>query len=746
MHRIIDYGHKARTTHSTSANDTSSRSHAICQITIHKSGEFRGKLILCDLAGSERAQDCQSNSRKRRIEGAEINKSLLALKECIRAMHQKNGHVPFRASKLTLALRDSFTTSKVNSKIVMIACVCPGSKSSDHTINTLRYADRLKTKQNRQIDPNKAIYLKKCLGSVKESLEFTGSGNQGSIGSGGGNGANLGSGGYQEAEHVFSSDNLEKNFFSTKDNNSGGNWGKLKVVDNYSSHKVILGPGGPIKESRRVNKVSRLNQMRSARAVLHIKNGADFEDSYSEEEDNLYESISPTRKSKPLTVLTDSKHKKNWYKEDGEKALEAGIGVPAKLRNTHCQVYGTSSKRNRSPSITADLHEDKSIDPGSSGVRQKASKSRKRLGVYSEKRLKRLHQKTSRVSNAEDKSRLRKRKSKVKNNQNSVHVVPSGKASFISTKKGSPKARDGKQSIFRDQRKEKDQPRDSIKNSLKPSHLGNNSNNNGGYGGGAGETYQKIMKERAKHGTKGFLSPPHKQGAGSPPGHQRNVSKRHIRVVTQNNPKKKAKIGRKTATGVKKIQQNQANKAYHKENVSGKPHHPAVPSTQVHSERVSVEVSKGPRQCGRNQIQIQQQAMQGGPKVEKMKLGSNPLTWNSFANSLRKMQIESGLVTAVNVYPLQESELIRVVEPDGLGGSSSESRVMYKSYKKRRKRDVDILKTSVRMEKNNLSGLCVANDEIFTYQEKIDDLNERHDDLLDFHMKVLRVSRNLLSK
>ena len=70
-----------------------------------------------DLAGSERAKDVTDTKKQTRIDGAEINKSLLALKECIRALDMDKNHTPFRGSKLTLVLRDSFIG---NCKTVMI--------------------------------------------------------------------------------------------------------------------------------------------------------------------------------------------------------------------------------------------------------------------------------------------------------------------------------------------------------------------------------------------------------------------------------------------------------------------------------------------------------------------------------------------------------------------------------------------------------------------------------------------------
>lgn len=66
-------------------------------------------------------------------------------------MDDKADHVPFRASKLTLVLRDSFINKNNNTRVVMIACISPGSSSADHSLNTLRYADRLKDRTGQKL-------------------------------------------------------------------------------------------------------------------------------------------------------------------------------------------------------------------------------------------------------------------------------------------------------------------------------------------------------------------------------------------------------------------------------------------------------------------------------------------------------------------------------------------------------------------------------------------------------------------
>ncbi|CAG2179709.1 unnamed protein product, partial [Oppiella nova] len=141
--KLIQMGNNIRTSGVTSANNHSSRSHAVFQLILKRqTGKMKGKFSLIDLAGNERGADTSSANRQTRMEGAEINKSLLALKECIRALGRKGAHLPFRASKLTQVLRDSFIGE--NSRTCMIAMISPGVLSCEHSLNTLRYADRVK--------------------------------------------------------------------------------------------------------------------------------------------------------------------------------------------------------------------------------------------------------------------------------------------------------------------------------------------------------------------------------------------------------------------------------------------------------------------------------------------------------------------------------------------------------------------------------------------------------------------------
>ncbi|CAF0972796.1 unnamed protein product [Rotaria magnacalcarata] len=141
---LIRRGMSVRTSGTTSANENSSRSHAIFQITLKKKNATKdyGKISLIDLAGSERGKDTQTSDKTTLMEGAQINKSLLTLKECIRSLGRNAEHVPFRGSTLTKVLRDSFIGEK--SKVCMIAMVSPGNSDVEHTLNTLRYADRVK--------------------------------------------------------------------------------------------------------------------------------------------------------------------------------------------------------------------------------------------------------------------------------------------------------------------------------------------------------------------------------------------------------------------------------------------------------------------------------------------------------------------------------------------------------------------------------------------------------------------------
>ncbi|CAD7082178.1 unnamed protein product [Hermetia illucens] len=142
---LLTLGNKNRTQHPTDANAESSRSHAVFQVHIRmtekKTGQKRTvKLSMIDLAGSERAASTKGIGVRFK-EGASINKSLLALGNCINKLADGSKHIPYRDSNLTRLLKDSLGG---NCQTVMIANVSPSSLTYEDTYNTLKYASRAK--------------------------------------------------------------------------------------------------------------------------------------------------------------------------------------------------------------------------------------------------------------------------------------------------------------------------------------------------------------------------------------------------------------------------------------------------------------------------------------------------------------------------------------------------------------------------------------------------------------------------
>jgi kinesin family member 18/19 len=149
---LLSQGNKKRVQFETAMNSQSSRSHAVFQIFVEQTDRTKdikasvkfGKLSLIDLAGNERASQTK-NVGKRLQEGANINKSLLALGNCINALCKATTnskvHIPYRDSKLTRLLQDSLGG---NCRTVMIATVSPSSISYEDSFNTLKYSDRAK--------------------------------------------------------------------------------------------------------------------------------------------------------------------------------------------------------------------------------------------------------------------------------------------------------------------------------------------------------------------------------------------------------------------------------------------------------------------------------------------------------------------------------------------------------------------------------------------------------------------------
>ncbi|KAI4310646.1 hypothetical protein MLD38_035609 [Melastoma candidum] len=179
---LIAAGEEHRHVGSTNFNLLSSRSHTIFTLTIESSpcGENSegeavtlSQLNLIDLAGSESSK--VETTGVRRKEGSYINKSLLTLGTVISKLTEgRNGHIPYRDSKLTRLLQSSLSG---HGHVSLICTLTPSSSNSEETHNTLKFAHRAKhieirAAQNKIIDEKSLIKkYQNEIRRLKEELE-----------------------------------------------------------------------------------------------------------------------------------------------------------------------------------------------------------------------------------------------------------------------------------------------------------------------------------------------------------------------------------------------------------------------------------------------------------------------------------------------------------------------------------------------------------------------------------------------
>ncbi|KAH0470205.1 hypothetical protein IEQ34_001763 [Dendrobium chrysotoxum] len=130
---------KRRIVKSTLLNERSSRSHCVIILDVPSVG---GRLMLVDMAGSENIEQAGQVGFEAKMQTAKINQGNIALKRVVESIANGDSHIPFRDSKLTMLLQDSFEDDK--SKILMILCASPDPKEMHKTIATLEYGAKAK--------------------------------------------------------------------------------------------------------------------------------------------------------------------------------------------------------------------------------------------------------------------------------------------------------------------------------------------------------------------------------------------------------------------------------------------------------------------------------------------------------------------------------------------------------------------------------------------------------------------------
>lgn len=149
---LLDKVEPLRTFAATNIHDHSSRAHTLFTLDIQAHFDSKdiaprcAKIMLADLAGSERIRLAGTEEGLKFDQARNINLSLLSLGCCIEAVAMRgktdNYSIPeFRTSTLTKLLKDYIGGNSVSTMIVTIA---PSVRHANLSVQSLRFADRAK--------------------------------------------------------------------------------------------------------------------------------------------------------------------------------------------------------------------------------------------------------------------------------------------------------------------------------------------------------------------------------------------------------------------------------------------------------------------------------------------------------------------------------------------------------------------------------------------------------------------------
>ncbi|KAE8677638.1 Plastid-lipid associated protein PAP / fibrillin family protein [Hibiscus syriacus] len=172
----IQKAEKRRIVKSTLCNERSSRSHCMIILDVPTVG---GRLMLVDMAGSENIDQAGQVGFEAKLQTAKINQGNIALKRVVESIANGDSHVPFRDSKLTMLLQNSFEDDQ--SKILNILCASPDPKEIHKTICTLEYGAKAKCiskqREREKEEARKALEKKEQeVAALRSLLEVKGSG------------------------------------------------------------------------------------------------------------------------------------------------------------------------------------------------------------------------------------------------------------------------------------------------------------------------------------------------------------------------------------------------------------------------------------------------------------------------------------------------------------------------------------------------------------------------------------------